>query len=457
MSEGIERVEWIELPRADKGEVLKNPFCGLYRIYRFDASSEWTQNHDEVLIEDCQPDPDMSLALVEINLKAYNSCPLPESALNIIERVFLTFESYGVQMILRFLYDWDGVNIQTEPKSIETILLHMEQISPLLRDYERDIYIIQGLFIGNWGEMHGSRYIKNNSLYRLFAKLKTCVGENTYIAVRSPALWRLLLKSFDPPASWNDAWLLKLGLYNDGMMASENDYGTYGTLHRAEVKNFEDKMHREYEMKFQNSLCQFVPNGGEVVHQNSFNDFEMAVETMQTLHVSYINSEYDTEVLDKWKRTVLGSNWGPWKGKSGYDYIAGHLGYRYRIERVRVSPDKNQRDHVLVELQIKNTGFSICYRRLNLYLVVYGENDTETEELEQYETELSADNRAWQPNVLVNIEGKIDVSRWFNKTMRLAIRAEDPLGDECVQFSNTFFGTDVYGNCLLGAFTPKGE
>ena len=455
MSEGIERVEWIELPRVEKGEVLKNPFCGLYRIYRFDASSEWTQNHEKALIEDCRPDPDMSLALVEINLKTYNSCPLPESALNIIERVFLTFESYGVQMILRFLYDWDGVNIQTEPKSIETILTHMEQISPLLKDYERDIYIVQGLFIGNWGEMHGSRYIKNNSLYRLNAKLKSCVGESTYIAVRSPALWRLLLKSFDPPSSWNDAWLLKLGLYNDGMTASEDDYGTYGTLHRAEVKNFEDKMRREYEIKFQNSLCRFVPNGGEVVHKNSFNDFEAAVETMQTLHVSYINSEYDTEVLDKWKNTVLNRSWGQWTGKTGYDYIAGHLGYRYCIEKVKITPDKNRRSEILVEVNIKNIGFSICYRRLRVCFVVYGETDNEAGAVEQYETEVMTDSRAWQPNIPVNIVGKIDVSQWYNKTMRLAIRAEDPISGECVQFSNTFFGADAYGNCLLGAFTPR--
>lgn len=295
------KVKWAEFPRADKGERIRSPFCGFYKIYRFDASERVDYGSLSEAAEKYGIEQGQSLALAEINLKAYNDGALSGEAMENIEDVFLLFRRLNMQMIVRFLYDWDGVCVQTEPKMLETVIGHIEQLSPLLKKYAAEIYILQGLFVGNWGEMHGGKFTNQSSLFRLYSVLKACADENTYLAVRSPALWRTILKSYTPPESLRDKELLRLGLYNDGMMASDTDYGTYGKMHKGEARALTDKLYREHEIEFQNQLCRFVPNGGEVVNPCKYNDFPEAVETLRAMGVSYLNSEYDKEVLNKWE------------------------------------------------------------------------------------------------------------------------------------------------------------
>ena len=44
-----------------------------------------------------------------------------------------------------------------------------------------------------------------------------------------------------------------------------------------------------------------VYNGGEVIMPNPYNDGDTAIETLTKMHVSYLNSQYDGTVLQKWK------------------------------------------------------------------------------------------------------------------------------------------------------------
>ena len=50
------------------------------------------------------------------------------------------------------------------------------------------------------------------------------------------------------------------------------------------------------------------------------------------MHVSYLNSEHDPAVLDKWKAAAYKDKASVFNGLSGYDYIERHLGYRYVIQ-----------------------------------------------------------------------------------------------------------------------------
>lgn len=442
------RVKWAEFPRADKGDCIRNPFCGFYRIYRFDASEDVACGSEAAARYGI--DVNQSLALVEINLKAYNDGELPPKALRNVERIFKLFGRLNMQMIVRFLYDWDGVCIQTEPKMAETITGHMKQLSPLLKKYSSDIYIMQGLFVGNWGEMHGGKFTTQSPLLQLYSTLKECVDDNTYMAVRSPAFWRTILKSYSPPESWDDNRLIKLGLYNDGMMASDTDYGTYGRIHKSEAKSLEDKLYREHEIEFQSRLCRFVPNGGEVVNPCHFNDFGEAVETLKATRVSYLNSEYDEDVLNKWRSVILGNSWGAWSGKTGYDYIAAHLGYRFIIDSVEIYENGRVSGRLHIDIKLKNTGFSCCYRRLKLFIAAWGDDSDEKQE-----TEIETDIRLCQPDVSVTLSGDIDASSFEEQKVRIAIRLTDEVSGKHIRFANSFLAEDRLGYSMLGVYTPK--
>lgn len=443
-------LRFVELPRQVRYEPVVNPFCGLYTIYRFTVGDAREQGTDGALIENCTLAEGQTLALVEINLNQYQSERLSADALRIVERIFRFFRINHVQMILRFLYDWKGTNLQTEPRDLNIILLHMAQLAPLVQQYEDSIYITQGLFVGNWGEMHSSRHVSSNALIRLYSKWSTCVGPHTLMAVRSPAVWRMLLRSFDPPEDRSRQAMMRLSLYNDGMLASETDFGTYGNVHKAEARNADDKMLREYEIAFQNQLCQFVPNGGEVVQPNPMNDGKRAIDDLRAMHVSYLNRDYDTRVYDKWKATPL--TWGAagWKKGSVYNYIIAHLGYRFLLQDIQVAPSSPKRDELTITLKIENVGFSICYRPLSVVLQV----SSPQKEIPR-DFPLQADTLTWLPGKTETLSVTINPGNWTSNTLELRLRIFDPLSDACIQLANSFLDNATDGYCLLGALQAE--
>ena len=187
------------------------------------------------------------------------------------------------QLILRFLYDWDGNASATEPSDIKIILKHMEQTASVYNKYADSIYILQGLYIGSYGEMHGSAHQDKNNIIRLARKLYNVSAPSIFLAVRTPAQLRAITEGTDGLVTE------RLGLFNDGILSSTSDCGTY-----AEGK-------REQELEFQDNLCLSVPNGGEAIIENPLNNINNAVKDLRKMHVSYLNSMYDASVLDKWK------------------------------------------------------------------------------------------------------------------------------------------------------------
>ena len=86
--------------------------------------------------------------------------------------------------------------------------------------------------------------------------------------------------------------MARLGLYNDGMLGSVSDLGTYGDTKRKDATSPSYKGTREDELKFQNTLCQYVPNGGEVVSDNSYNDLQGVIFKVPNCeHVSYVAAD----------------------------------------------------------------------------------------------------------------------------------------------------------------------
>lgn len=446
------RVKWAEYPMEETRERVANPFCGFYSIYRFEAPVEKLETTGENIGDFCLTSGE-TLALVEINLRRYNDSALDDAALKMVERVFRRFRAEKVTMLLRFLYDWDGKNIQAEPKSISTILEHMEQLSPLLREFEPFIFVMQGLFIGNWGEMHNSRFLSVNSVCRLADKLFSCAGESTYLSVRSPALWRVVTRSFNMPDlsdPHTPAIALRVGVFNDGMLASGTDFGTYGDLRRIEAKLPGDKLIREEELQFQQKLCLFVPNGGEVINPDPQNDFERALPDLKTMRVSYLNSGYDTKVYDKWKAYKLRRSWADWRDANGYEYIAAHIGYRFLINDVKLFR-RTGTDIIAVSMGVENTGFAPCYRRLTVSI---GLSDPTSGE--RAEAVADTDSRLWYPSTTTAISADIDAKAVKSGRLLIYINAVEPLSGLRVRFANAFATVGVKGDSVLGVFALRG-
>lgn len=439
------KTRWIPLPRGEKAEELHNPYRGLYSLFRFYADDDKLQPNGAV-IENVSISDKQQLCLIEINLINFNDKPISENALSIVGRILAHFTSLGKQMIVRFLYDWDGKAILSEPKDITIILNHMSKLSPLLKEYSKSIYILQGLFIGSWGEMHSSRYLSERHMVQLAKHLYECSGTLTQIALRCPSFWRMIFKTFHPldeMTAFTQGQKARFALFNDGMMASISDYGTYGDISSINSKEYSDKWVRNDELEFQNKLCQYVSNGGEVINDCSYNDAEAAIKNLKTMRVSYLHGDYDKQVLEKWRASRADVASSLWQNKSAYEYIVAHLGYRFVIEDVVVTSDKSY--NLMVKIKIRNKGFAPCYNKFNVKIVVRNPSFSES-----YEYKVDTDTRFWMPDTSVELQALISPRDWKGDNYILGLNIYDPRTEQNIQVANTFKTADYMGVYSLG-------
>lgn len=334
-------------------DILQNPYQGFYRIVRYTLNGDGTA---DPALAGAYSSP---LVLLEINLRNYRTGAISDSALAQLDRILDIWARSGAQILLRFLYDWDGAAKASEPESLSTILTHMDQVSEIVNRYEASVYLMQGLFIGNWGEMHGSNFMDVRSVRTLAQHLHQVIAPAIYLSVRTPAQWRTITGLRDVPAKFpafqeQPPIAGRLGLYNDGMLGSYSDLGTYG-----DTSNASDpfgKGTREEELSFQNRLCAFVPNGGEVVHDTPYNALPAAVRYLRTIHASYLNADYDPAALNKWSRSVWDGD-DIFSGCDGLTYVQAHLGYRYTARAFTIRKQGLLQPRLTLQLELENTGF----------------------------------------------------------------------------------------------------
>lgn len=420
-------VDYLSYQYQESADALDNPYIGWYTIQGYllseDASFSLPQQPDAT--EDTKKAEELrrGLSLIEINLKNYAECDLTASALSQVDSILSAWSKTGNQLILRFLYDWDGQNLQSEPKELSQILKHMEQVGPIINSYASSVYLIQGIFVGNWGEMNNTVHMGDGQMQTLIEKLADVTDPSIFLSVRTPAQLRSIVKNqignliqnwipVDKTLAFNGTPPSRLGLYNDGMLGSANDTGTYGDKKAPEIKtssndtnyndmslnsgdtNYSDAWIREDELAFQNELCQYVPNGGEVIIDNEYNDFDHAIRDLAMMHVSYLNSAYDATVLDKWKASVYHADnvsqsnlvtdtnitnteysnsvnvSDAFDGMNGYDYIERHLGYRYVLRDSKLKFHPLFDDSAVLTVDVENVGFANCYRPLDATVAV---------------------------------------------------------------------------------------
>lgn len=424
-------VAYRAFPQAETTAELNNPYQGFYTIFGFRLSDEEDPlaNLDALVASEGE----QRLALVEINLNAFSDRAISSVGLQQLETILSKWSSSDKHLILRFLYDWDGQNLTTEPKNIEQIIGHIRQVAPIVNQYSDTIYILQGVFVGDYGEMHDSKYANEGDMRRLLNMLNGLINPPIYLSVRTPGQWRMLTGYWQAPSyflSYGDKALFsRLGLFNDGMLGSETDLGTYTDWPRAA------------EITFQNQLCDYVPNGGEVVIDNPYNDFEAAVADLRDMHVSYLNSAYDAEVLNKWRNTIYYGN-DCFQGIDGFTYIKEHLGYRYVLHSSNLEFSTWFDDTALFSCVLENVGFGACLRDLDVsFLAEYADDSTFTE------IPVETDMREFGGDEYLRLTAELPVRDIAPGAYRMYLKITDSITGEQIKLATDLAQTE-HGYCL---------
>jgi hypothetical protein len=341
---------WKSAPLFEYAEVRANPGCGWYQIHSFLAEDE--PNLEE--LKWCVSDTD-SLALVIFSIGAYKGRALEEDALLHIRQVLDFFALCQKDVIVRIVYDTEGKGMEHEPEFSSEVAAHIRQLASVLQEAGKTVRIWQGVLIGSWGEMHGSKFLVGNRLNELMREVEAASAKETYLAVRRPDFWR----SFHPsqtPSGYRGRW----GLYDDAILGSETDLGTFADGKEAE------------ELLFEQQLCEHVPHGGELLYpQGQMPSLSEIERRLRTMHISYLNRIHDAQMIDHLK-AVVWEEAGAWQNVSGYDYIGAHLGCRFCIRSAQLVQERKKGDWL--EIVIENIGFSCAYESVGLRLLTGNED-----------------------------------------------------------------------------------
>lgn len=358
-----------EITKESAGELI-NPGRGWYQVYGFDVSTEpdWEELR-------CCLNPSESLALLLLDIGAYKLSLVSLEALDRVDKILQFFGSHGKELIVRVVYDREGKGLEKEPYTITMIQTHMQQLGPVLLKQKDILYTLQGLFVGSWGEMHGSRFLTQPYLKQLADTLWQAVQGSCFLAVRRPMQRRMIQEERQKNLK------MQIGLYNDGMFGSESDLGTYG-----DENGWQCAWSREKELAFQEEICREVPNGGEAVRGTEQDDksFIEIVTDLRKMKVSYLNSVYDPVRLEQWKRMVWEEKDCFW-GRDGYSYIGCHLGYRYVVRKAELCGGRTGQLRITVE----NVGFADMYETAFPELVLVKDG------IECQSLSIVSDTRTW--------------------------------------------------------------
>lgn len=349
--------------------VFPNPCRGWYRIYTFCPNQ---QNEEELIwlpMEETE-----TLALVRLNIGAFRQREIDEATLRFVEKIFDRFAQAGKDMILRVLYDTEGKGMEKEPSFLDMVLTHMRQLGRVVAKYADAIYLTQGLFVGNWGEMHGSKFLSPEQIRLLEQTWWNATEGKVTVAFRKMSFSRMVS---------GNGMERQIGLYDDAILASETHLGTFAekstggqAVDKGTVvaRSWEEDWSKEEELAYLERTAPWIPVGGEVVARTisralSAQEVAETLRELENMRVSYLNCIYDDRLLTRWKQTKAAEN----RDESLYEFIGARLGYRFLIEKAVPVRGKA---HLQIQISIKNEGFANLTERAILKLEVRKDQQT---------------------------------------------------------------------------------
>lgn len=440
------------LEQTETADYLDRPECGWYQLYAYRLEPGTLLSPEQLYINETDGNGiTYRVALLEINLVEYTDRALDTAAQENIQKIFDIFSDSSIKIILRFLYDWDGHGEEHEPKNILMIREHMREVGKLINKNASAIYTTQGIFVGNWGEMHGSAWLSTENLTTLLLQYASETDESVYLAVRTPDHYRTVMEELTghPDRYQNfditpESLKARLGFYNDGLLGSISDLGTYRSAAAASTED-EGKLRRKEELAFQNELCRSVPNGGEVVTDNPYNDWENAIHDLRTMHVSYLNQMYDTAVIEKWKNSPYQGEDTLYNGMSAYDYITRHLGARFVLRSCTLSRPSKRARQASGTLTIENVGFSNLYHPKNFSLEIIHQETGSASVLLSQDTEDICQPTRWNAGECTTLSFQFSPSDYPVGDYTLIARLYDEENGETIPFANDSFSEEHQG------------
>jgi uncharacterized protein DUF4832/uncharacterized protein DUF4874 len=314
---------------------------------------------------------------------------LDKAYLDKVRADFRTIRAAGVKAIVRFAYalPGDGWPPPTPygDAPLPRVLKQIKQLTPILRENSDVIALVQEGFIGLWGEGYYTDYFSDptdpsivtdqnwadrkavtDALLRALPRDRMIQVRTPYMKQRTYGVPTGTAGGLDAAHAYDGSAPARIGHHNDCFLASPDDFGTY----------LSDPLELDKDFVAQDS--NYLPQGGETCAVNSpRSDWPSASEEMARMHFSFLNTDYNQDVLSTW-------------GDDGITTAKKQLGYRFSLVKGTFTNSARPRGKVSVNLDIRNSGWAAPYNPREVRLIFQGAKHS-------YSVKVPADPRRWAP------------------------------------------------------------
>jgi len=336
-------------------ELLANPDRGFYRYTetRYRADGSGFVPLDAAQLIRWRTENLITLVYRVFYLDAFAGQDVIDPAyLDLLRKDFAAARSAGVKLVVRFAY----TDTTSADAPLPRVLGHVRQLGPVLSAAADVIAVLQAGFIGRWGEWYytdnfahdpANPWDLNDADWSKRAEVLTALlaatAPSTAVQVRYPAIkQRILGTATDPTAA-------RVGIHDDCFLASPDDFGT-----------FRGDSDRQW-LAEQTST---VPMGGETCMVNTPRSLWPAASAdLATYHWTFLNSEFNTDVLNSWGPDALAE-------------AGRRLGYRLRLVQSTTPADAQVGQSVPVSVTITNDGYAPPFRDRPVQLVMKSDQST---------------------------------------------------------------------------------
>ena len=325
----------------------------------------------------------VSLLWSYVRLDAYRGTPLPAGFLSNLDAALARVRAGGVKVFLRFTYNFSGSDPDA-PMSV--ILNHISQLAPVLNKYSDVIAFMQAGFIGAWGEWHNSTNGLDNtaSHQTILSALLDALPKTMMVELRYPIDKSEIFNStapLTPATAFTQTDQARVGYHNDCFLADSSDGGTYpsgGTDWKAYLAQD----------------GRFGPVGGETCALDSpRSDCPTALSELRSLHFSWLNRDYNGDVISSWK------------SQGCYSQIQLNLGYRFVLSSATYSQIVRAGQPLSLQLNLANEGFASMYNNRPVVLVL----DNASNRIELPLPVSVVDPRRWESNGAIQINASVTI------------------------------------------------
>ncbi len=321
------------------GTIIPNPERG-FSVHK---SSKMTLSYLAALRED------VTVVQRLYTMPQFNDGPIEQYYLDIMQEDFDTAREGGVKLVLRFSYT-DNQSGADAP--LDTILMHLDQLQPLLAANADVIAYLEAGFIGAWGEWYySSNNLNNTTSYRaVLQKIEEVLPTRRMVVVRTPKYKRAIFDYLDPlttEEAFTGIDRARTGAHNDCFLAARDDYGTY-------VSN-----DIEGDKDYLNLDNRYVPQGGETCNDDAtYTNCANALADLERMRWSVLNKDYHPSVLSRW---VTGGC---------MDEVKRRLGYRFRLLEAVIADSVRPGGALSMSFQVINDGWASTFNPRNVDLIL---------------------------------------------------------------------------------------